>query len=231
MPRIIELPPEKGKGEAARVTWQRVLLGAGAVVLLLLAFLIDGLVDRWAATHRDPGWFAAARMCSRYFAWHWLMAAALMAWLVALLRKNREWIRVVCVMMIAASLAGLSADLLRGITGRTRPYYKEVPQGFYGVRHDSKWLVTKHAFNSFPSGHAAAMTAFAVPLWLWRRRLALLVIATIAAVAASRIYLAAHHLSDVVAGAILGSTIAIWIWRRASGDWELRGWRLQRVRA
>jgi undecaprenyl-diphosphatase len=106
-----------------------------------------------------------------------------------------------------------------------------VPQGFYGVRHDSKWLVTKHAFNSFPSGHTAAITAFAVPLWLWRRRLALLVIPAIAAVAASRIYLAAHHLSDVVAGAMLGSVIAIFVWRRASGDWELKGWRLRRPRA
>ncbi len=123
--------------------------------------------------------------------------------------------RMICVMMIAASLAGLSADLLRGLTGRTRPY-AQVPQGFYGVRSGSEWLITRHAYNSFPSGHTATIAGFAVPLLLWRRRLAWLVVPVISLVAAARVYLGAHHLTDILAGALLGTLIAVAVFRRAT---------------
>jgi len=193
-------------------------------VLLLFAFAMDSTVDLWAAAHRHPQWYAAAQMCSRYFAWHWLMVLAVAGLACAWLSKRRAWIRVLCAMIMAASLAGLSADLLRGMTGRTRPYYREVPQGFYGVRHDSRWLITKHAFNSFPSGHTAAITGFAVPLLWWRRRLLLVIVPLIGAVGAARIYLGSHHLSDVLASVVLGSWVAAWSRRLI----DSRKWRLGR---
>lgn len=69
---------------------------------------------------------------------------------------------------------------------------------------------------SFPSGHAvaAAVTAVGVVIallpagharWVWERRAALYV----SVMAVSRVYLSAHWLSDVVAGAMLGSGIAL----------------------
>ncbi len=135
--------------------------------------------------------------------------------LIAWLRSRRDWMRVLCAMMIAASLAGLSADFLRGVTGRTRPY-THAPQGWYGVRRDSQWLVFQHAYNSFPSGHTTTAVAFALPLFFWRRRLGLAAFLFIAAVAWARVYVGAHHISDVVAGAALGGLIAAWIWRRSA---------------
>lgn len=188
------------------------LTGAG-LILLIAAFLLDGPIDRWAAAHRNFACESAAKMCSRYLAWHWLMLGGVLGLLVAWSTSRREWARLLCAMMIAASLAGLAADFLRGATGRTRPY-TGATQGWYGARSEGKWLITKHAYNSFPSGHASAMAGFAVPLLLWRRRLALLVPPVIAAVAAARVYLGAHHLSDVIAGALLGSVIALWVYRR-----------------
>ena len=208
------------------------LLVWALAILLALAFSVDGFVDRWAADNRVAEWETAAKFTSRYLAWHWLMGYAVVALLIAWLRGRREVMRVICVMMIAASLAGLSADLLRGLTGRTRPYYDQVPQGFYGVHDGSRWLITKHAFNSFPSGHTSAITGFAIPLLFWRRWLALLVVPLITVVAAARVYLGAHHLSDVVAGAILGSVVAAFVWREAcSGRWSFSGWRPRRARA
>ncbi len=69
---------------------------------------------------------------------------------------------------------------------------------------------------SFPSGHAVAAAVTAVGLvivllppghtrWVWERRAALYA----SLMALSRTYLEAHWLSDVVAGALLGSGIAL----------------------
>ena len=57
---------------------------------------------------------------------------------------------------------------------------------------------------SFPSGHAAASFAVAVPIavaWPWMAPLAL---GLAALIAVSRVTLKVHHAGDVVAGAILG---------------------------
>jgi len=189
------------------------LIAGCTLLVLLLAFLIDGTVDRWVMVHRVPIWETTAKMCSRYLAWPWLMAGAGGCLLIAWFRNRREWMRILCLMMIAASLAGLSADLLRGLTGRTRPY-AQVPQGWYGIRNGSQWLIVKHAYNSFPSGHAATIVAFGLPLIFWKRRWAAAVLSGMAAVACARVYLSAHHVSDVVAGAILGTLVATVVWRR-----------------
>ena len=189
-------------------------MAAFAVLLILiLSFFLDESVDRWVAAHRFPAWETFAKLCSRYLAWPWLMGAAGMGLLLAWLCRRRDWMRMLCVMMIASSIAGLSADALRGLTGRTRPYVEA--QGWHGIRSGSQWLITKHAYNSFPSGHVTAAVAFGLPLFLWRRWLAFLVFPFAGVVGGARIYAGAHHLSDAVAGAILGSLIAAWVWRRS----------------
>lgn len=69
---------------------------------------------------------------------------------------------------------------------------------------------------SYPSGHAVAGTALAVALVLVsfppgerRRKWELLAVAFAFVMALSRVYLAAHWLSDVVTGVLLGSGIAL----------------------
>jgi membrane-associated phospholipid phosphatase len=70
--------------------------------------------------------------------------------------------------------------------------------------------------NSFPSGHAVAGSATAVALVLVllpagreRRRWELVAVGFAFVMASSRVYLHAHWLSDVVAGVLLGSGIAL----------------------
>lgn len=63
---------------------------------------------------------------------------------------------------------------------------------------------------SFPSGHAAAATAVAATVTLAEPRAGVILLPVAVAVAVSRVTLRVHHLSDVVAGAGLGLTGAIW---------------------
>ena len=186
-----------------------------ALALLVAAFVVDGPVDRWVADHRSVGWEVAAKFCSRYSAWPWLMLIAALGVVIAWRSKRPDWVRVLCVMMIAASLAGLAADILRAVTGRTRPYV-QARQGFYGIHDGSQWLLTEHAYNSFPSGHTAAITGFLVPLVAFRRRVAWTAVPIICLVGAARIYVGAHHPSDIVVGAVLGTCVAVIALRRAA---------------
>lgn len=177
------------------------------------SFFFDAAVERWVVAHRDPAWEAVAKVISRFCAWHWLMGFALVGLVVSWLRRLPEWVRILAAMMIASSIAGLSADCIRGLTGRTRPN-ADAPQGWYGMRHDSMWLVGRHAYNAFPSGHTAAATAFAAVAWFSHRKRGALLLLMAAAVGASRIYLGNHHFSDVITGALLGAGVAAWVWLR-----------------
>jgi len=87
---------------------------------------------------------------------------------------------------------------------------------------------------SFPSGHAVASAATAVALVLAffppgrkRRRWELIAVAFSFVMALSRVYLSAHWFSDVVAGVLLGTGIAIGsaalsmeIWHKVTGRQE-----------
>jgi undecaprenyl-diphosphatase len=63
--------------------------------------------------------------------------------------------------------------------------------------------------SSFPSGHAASAAAFATAVTMESRLAGAFVIPVAATVAYSRIHVGVHWTSDVVAGALLGSGIAV----------------------
>ena len=118
---------------------------------------------------------------------------------VGLLAWRRHWLHLVAfvlAVLTSEALIGTSKDLF----DRARPLGSVV--GTSGA--------------SFPSGHAIAAAVTAVGLviallpagpsrWRWEWRAALYA----SLMALSRTYLGAHWLSDVVAGALLGSGIAI----------------------
>ena len=101
------------------------------------------------------------------------------------------------------------------VVGRSRPQFDDA--------------VTHALGKSFPSGHAmnsaVVYGAILVVLWqpmrTWRRRVTLLGLFTglVVGIAASRVVLTVHYVSDVVAGVVLGvafvagSTAAFRIWQ------------------
>jgi undecaprenyl-diphosphatase len=70
--------------------------------------------------------------------------------------------------------------------------------------------------HSFPSGHAAAVTVFALTAWRSDQLPTLPVAGLAALVAVSRVYLGTHFLSDTVAGVVLGAGATLLAWRLVS---------------
>ena len=111
----------------------------------------------------------------------------------------------------ASLLTGLAGTILRVLMGRTRPGIhgpEGVAPGFYGVWHDGHFILGQAAFSAFPSGHAALAVGLAAAAWLVHRGWGAVVALWALAVMWSRVALEWHHLSDVLASALVSIPLA-----------------------
>jgi membrane-associated phospholipid phosphatase len=190
----------------------------GTLVLLALgalygSFLMDAPVRRMVLEANGGHWShnPLVAMCSRYGDWPELMLVGALSLFAARALRNVRWQRILLSAMIASTLAGMVVNASRLTTGRTRPR-AEAAQGWYGPRHDGKWLIGEADFNSFPSGHTATAVGFAgvilfaSPAWGMPAMLAAL------SIILSRLLLGAHHPSDVVAASMIALGIAWLVW-------------------
>ena len=97
---------------------------------------------------------------------------------------------------IASALSVLLFQWLKRVTGRRRPCQIEP--------HCWATLLPPDQF-SFPSGHTMTAFAVAIPLALFYPTLAIGLLFCALSIATSRILLGMHFLSDVVAGALIGT--------------------------
>jgi len=183
----------------------------GALVCAL-SFLFDNKVIAWVAAHPSRQITQAARFFTTWGDFPPIVALLLLALLVAWLLKRPVIFRLLFLMLGSAVAGGLAANILRVLTGRARPSAK-VPPGWYGLRDHGAWIAGRYGYSSFPSAHTAVAIACVVPLWLLLRppqRFLIAIPATVIAlcIAASRILLNAHHLSDVLASVWLGVLIS-----------------------
>jgi membrane-associated phospholipid phosphatase len=180
----------------------------GGILLGVLAFLVrrvaaiqhvDNSVADWGFRHRSSGSTSALRVVTDLGNIRLVVVFALVLVAVELVRRRSRW----SFLFLIAVLAGEEAAMLgvKELVGRVRP------------------RLTTEALKlgpSFPSGHSATAAAFyaAAALILGRtlpsraRHLVIAAaVALTAAVAASRVLLDLHWLSDVIGGLALG-----WAW-------------------
>jgi membrane-associated phospholipid phosphatase len=173
-----------------------VLLFLGTSVLIIGCFYVDAPVHAWMKQNQDAGLLSFMRGVSRYGDWpeHVVLGLILMG--LAYWRGSKRWMRIFAAMIVACALAGLSARVVKIATGRARPNV-QTEAGWNGPRISAR-------YNAFPSGHTAASTAFFATLAFvsWRIGAAFLVVPLL--IAFSRMYVAAHYLSDVVCAALIG---------------------------
>lgn len=118
-----------------------------------------------------------------------------------LLVRRRPWAAVY--LIVASSASALTVRIIKHVVARPRP---------------DDILVTAD-FGSFPSGHSAnaAATVTIIALLLPRRRwIPPLGALYVVLMMVSRTYLSAHWVTDTVAGALIGSSVALLLWATAA---------------
>ena len=195
--RIESIERQTGNLAVTQKRWLWLLLFIlGSILLTICAFYFDAAVQGWIGQHRNRTAQMVMHSISRFGDWpeHLLLGLLLIG--AAWLRGSRKWTRIFLSMLIALAIAGLAGSLIKISTGRARPSVKS-EEVWSGPRFRSK-------FHAFPSGHTASSTAFFAVLFFanWRFGLACSPIPIL--IGFSRMYIGAHHLSDVVFAVLLG---------------------------
>jgi undecaprenyl-diphosphatase len=100
---------------------------------------------------------------------------------------------------VSFGLASLASTGLKLLVDRERP--------------DGQRLVELPDTSSFPSGHASTSFGAAVALSLLAPRAALWALPLAALIAFSRVHLGVHYWEDILAGALLGTLVAVGVVR------------------
>ena len=137
--------------------------------------------------------------------WLWVPLAALVLWLAV---KGDHRTRVFLAAALAAVILTdlLCAQVLKPLIARVRPCV-----ALEGVR----LLVGKKTSWSMPSNHAANLTAVAVIVGFHARRWLWLAIPVAFLTAYTRVYVGVHYPLDVLVGAAVGATVAVFVWAAA----------------
>ena len=185
------------------------LAGAAAVAG---AFFLDQRVDAALDVTNHPAANHFAWWCSKLGEGQIVGGAGVFLSAMFLVLRRTRVAADIFFVTAASLLIGLAGTIVRILVGRTRPELHGPPgvaQGFYGVWHDGHWIIGKAAFSAFPSGHAALAVGLAASVWLLHRGWGLVAAIYALAVMWSRVALQWHHLSDVVASAVLAVALAL----------------------
>ena len=191
-----------------------ILLSVAAVALAVAGFVWwDQPVLEVVRSGAGGSWVETARFFSRYGDFPFLLAGGVVALAISLRLRAVNCSRIFTAMILGGILAGLASNATKLATGRVRPRVEHTEHGWYGPKHEDRWVSLRHDFQSFPSSHAACSFGFFFPLYLSRRVIGGAGMLAAAAIAWSRVQLNAHHVSDIATGALLGIVAGWLVWR------------------
>lgn len=216
-----------------RALWQRAPLAAGLLWVGVAALVAMVWIDRPLALALKAsvlgewkGFWSIVTDLGSGLPWYLLgLGGAAWCWLASSgtpfedqWRLWRDRARAWLFLVAALAASGLLVTLLKLLVGRLRPVwlFREDAYGFAPLSFQS-------AANSFPSGHSQTIWAVMAALMIlfprhWPTFVALAVL-----VAASRLFITVHYLSDVLVGSAIGIATVILMarWLRGRG-WVLR---------
>jgi undecaprenyl-diphosphatase len=161
---------------------------------------LSGRILAW----RPPRWVRVWMLTATRLGdgWLWLAAVAL------LVANGRRGLEVVSAGAVAAGVANALLLCLKKRVRRARPCERAQPRHFEA--HPLGWFPSDRF--SFPSGHALNAFAIGSVIALAFPIAAVPILAFAASVAASRVVLGLHWVSDVLVGAFAGLLIGTSVW-------------------
>jgi undecaprenyl-diphosphatase len=178
------------------------LLWAGLCLGLLLAFVLDAPVLARVQPLHESHLAQMVRDSIRRLGTGQVQAALLVLMVLAgsflsgRVRSAGAWA------LVAFAVSGVAVNVLKVVFPRPRPWVTDPPP------HSLASYLHTAGFQSFPSGDSATTFAVAALLGYRSPALGIPLLTTAAVVAAARVFVGAHHPSDVWAAAMLGLGVA-----------------------
>ena len=173
-----------------------------------------GLLGVGLVSYRDAQWAGSMQKWHRREAWrvveefgdaNAMRPAAILVFVGSLFQDNHRFQDAAFTGLESLMLANLLTNALKAITGRSRPWQEPGADDWEPFSGNT----------SFPSGHATTAFALMTPWMMYfDHPVAWMGMGLATATSLSRVTLRYHWPSDVLAGALIGSSVSIWLSRR-----------------
>ncbi|KRE63443.1 phosphatase PAP2 family protein [Nostocoides sp. Soil756] len=183
-----------------------VIVAIGLVIMKPLdGFKAENSVNTWLAARRTSTGNAVTQVMSMIGNTEYVIAVGILVALVVLWRTHKWWYAVIP--LLAISVQATVFVIATAVVGRSRPPVER--------------LDPAPPTSSYPSGHVGASTALYVSFALMatriqnvvaRRVIVVLCIIVPFLVSFARLYRGAHHVTDVIMGAVNGVVCALLAW-------------------
>jgi membrane-associated phospholipid phosphatase len=195
------------------------IINQNRIFFLVLVFFLGTCVSLLLFTGKAEGFLFISPYHSRvldlFFIGYTYLGDGIFTLLVVVFYLLTSRFRFAWQILAAFIISGLIAQIFKYSITSPRP------SEFFHFRQSIHIIegVTRNGFSSFPSGHTATAFALATLLSLFNsnKKIGILFLLAAILVAYSRIYLSQHFPADITAGAVIGVSVAIFVYSFFSG--------------